>query len=208
MRESATRRRAWWIDVGTALVVLAVLIGVGRTAMFGRDDPAASRPSHQAVTGVATHTAPAAAFNPAEQQIVGLLPPGYSASACAPATDPFPSAVASLDCSQNATSDSPAYARFTLYNDLDALTGDFQSTADGMALSPCPGGNTSPGPGTWTYGSNARQISGKVVCGSVADHANIAWTRDAQLLLATVNGGPDLNSLYQWWQRYGGMTQH
>jgi hypothetical protein len=39
---------------------------------------------------------------------------------------------------------------------------------------------------------------GKVVCGSVADHANIAWTRDAQLLLATVNGGPDLNSLYQW----------
>ena len=55
-----------------------------------------------------THTAPAAAFNPAEQQIVGLLPPGYSAAACAWATDPFPSAVASLDCSQNATSDSPA----------------------------------------------------------------------------------------------------
>ena len=99
---------------------------------------------------------------------------------------------------------SPAYARFTLYNDLDALTGDFQSTADGMALSPCPEGNTSPG--TWSYGSDPGQVAGKIVCGSIVDRPDIAWTRDAALLLSTVNGGPDLNGLYRWWQRYGGMN--
>ncbi len=77
-----------------------------------------------------------------------------------------------------------------------------------MVLSPCPGGGTSPAPGTWTSGSNTDQTSGWVVCGSVADRANVAWTRDAQLLLATVNGGPDLNTLYQWWRRFGTRTQH
>ncbi len=44
------------------------------------------------------------------------------------------------------------------------------------------------------------------MCGTVEDQADIAWTRDAQLLLATVNGGPDLGGLYQWWQRYGAAT--
>ena len=204
MRGSATRKRARWASEVVAFAALAVLVGLG-FAMFLRDNPG---PARQAVKGVATNTVRAQGFSPAEQQIVGLLPPGYSAAACAPATNPFPSAVASLDCSQNVTSVNPSYARFTLYNDMDALTGGFQATADGMALSPCPGAKSSAGPGTWTYGSNASQISGKVVCGSIADRANIAWTRDAQLLLATVNGGPDLDTLYQWWQRYGVMTQH
>jgi hypothetical protein len=102
--------------------------------------------------------------------------------------------------------DARRYARFTLYDDLDALTGDFQATADGMAVSPCPGGNTSPG--TWYFNSDPGQIGGKVVCGDIEDRADIAWTRDTQLLLATVNGGPDLDSLYQWWQRYGDTAQN
>jgi hypothetical protein len=204
MRRWATRSRTRWVDIGVGLAVLAVLIVVGRIAMFGRDTPA---PTDQAARNAASQAAPASAFSPDEQRIVGLLPPGYSAAACARAINPFPNAIASLDCSQSANSDTPAYARFTLYNDLDALTGDFQQTADGMVVSPCPGGNTWPGPGTWTYGANADQIGGKIICGTVADRANIAWTRDPQLLLATVNGGPNLNSLYQWWRRYGGMTQ-
>jgi hypothetical protein len=197
------RRRRAWIDIVVGLAVLAVLIGVGRVAMFGRDTPAPA-----AAKNVASQASPASSFNPDEQRIVGLLPPGYSAAACARATNPFPNAIASLDCSQSTTSNTPTYARFTLYNDLDALTGDFQQTADGMVVSPCPGGNTWPVPGTWTYGPKGDQVGGKIICGTVEDRANIAWTRDAQLLLATANGGPDLNSLYQWWRRYGGMTQH
>lgn len=201
MGESATGQRVRWVLAGVAVAVLAVLIGVC-VLMFVRDE---RTPAREGVRGVATHAAPAGDFSPAEQRIVGLLPAGYAASACARAISPFPSAIASLDCSQTG-SENPTYARFTLYNDLDALTGDFQSTADRMAISPCPGGN--PSPGTWTYGSDPGQIAGKIVCGSIENRADIAWTRDAQLLLATINGGPDLNSLYQWWQDYGGTAQH
>ncbi|WP_156764022.1 hypothetical protein [Mycobacterium sp. 852002-50816_SCH5313054-b] len=205
MRGLAIRRRALWVGLGAALLVLAVLIGLGRFALWNRD---ARAPTQGAARTVASQAGSAKNFSPSEQQILGLLPPGYTAAACARATDPFPTAVASLDCSQSADSGTPTYARFTLYDDLDALTGDFQTTASGMLVSACPADNTFPLPGTWSYGSNPSQIGGKVVCGSVADRANIAWTRDAQLLLATVNGGPNLDSLYQWWQRYGILTQH
>ena len=201
----ATRLRPLFVRAAGALAVLAVLLGVGAAVIFfDRDEPG----SGQAATGAAKHTVSVGDFTPGEKQIVGLLPPGYVATACTRATDPFPNAVASLDCTQNANSPTPTYARFTLYNDLGALTGDFQLTAQGMVLSPCPGGSVSPAPGNWTSGSNTDQTSGRVVCGTVADRANVAWTRDAQLLLATVNGGPDLNTLYQWWQRFGTRTQH
>jgi hypothetical protein len=205
MRKWATRQRPWLVRVGGAFAVVAVILGIGAAVVFfDRDEPG----STQAVTDRATHTISPSEFSPAENQIVGLLPPGYGAAACTRATDPFPSAVASLDCTQNASSDTPTYARFTLYQDLGALTGDFQLTAQGMVMSPCPGGSVSPAPGTWTSGSNANEIGGRVVCGTIADRANVAWTRDAQLLLATVNGGPDLNTLYQWWQQYGTRMQH
>jgi len=197
MRGSAARQRARWALAGVAFAALAVLMGLG-VILFVRDKPA---PARAAVRGVATPAVRADEFSPDEQRIVALLPGGYTANACARATNPFPNAIASLDCSQTGSA-SPTYARFTLYNDLDALTGDFQSTTDGMVVSPCPGGK--PSPGAWAYGSDPGQIGGKIICGSVEDRADIAWTRDAQLLLATVNGGPDLNSLYEWWRRYGG----
>ncbi|MHA7651625.1 hypothetical protein ACX9NE_21890 [Mycobacterium sp. ML4] len=143
-------------------------------------------------------------YTAAERQIIALLPPGYTATSCRRATDPFPSSVASLDCTDDMHSDTPDYARFTLYDNLGALTADFYETAAIMSVSPCPGGNASPG--TWDYGPHLTSPGGKIVCGSVEDRADIAWTCDAQLLLATVNGSPDLNDLYQWWQRYGAAT--
>lgn len=203
---STPKRRARLVDIITAVVVFAVLIGVGRIAMFGRDIPAPNTPSQESLGGVSNPANAAKNFSPAEQQVVALLPPGFSANACARAIDAFPNALASLDCSQNITTDTPTYARFTLYKDLEALIGDFQTTADGMVMLPCPG-STAASPGTWTYGSDANQISGRIVCGTIADRANLAWTRDAQLLLATVNGGPGLNGLYQWFQRFGVQTQ-
>jgi hypothetical protein len=207
MRVWAAPKRTRIVDIITGLVVLAVLIGVGRIAMFGRDVPAPNTPSQESVAGVNSPAGSTKSFSPAEQQIVALLPPGFSGSACTRATDAFPNSLASLDCTSNITTDTPTYARFTLYKDLEALIGDFQTTADGMMLSPCPG-STAASPGTWTYGADANQVSGRIVCGTIADRANIAWTRDAQLLLATVNGGPSLNSLYQWFQRFGVQTQH
>jgi hypothetical protein len=206
MRVSAIQLHARWLDAVAAFAVLALLVGMGAAVLlFDRDEPGRTQP---AVRGVANHPVPAHEFTEVQQRIVGLLPAGYTAAACMPASNAFPNAIGSLDCTQNqnVAPGSPAYARFTLYDSMDALNGDFQASVDGMAVSPCPDGNVSPG--TWTYDSDPGQIGGKVACGRIEDVADIAWTRDDQLLLSTVDGGADLNGLYLWWQRYGGRNQH
>ncbi len=201
-------RRVGWIQIGAAFAVLAGLVGAA-IALLGTDGRLGTHdhsPSHEPLRSAATVILPAGQFSPAEQRVLGLLPAGYTANGCTRATNPFPNAVASLDCTQAVTSVNPSYARFTLYDDLDALTGDFQETAENMAVSPCPGATTTALAGTWYYSSDPGQVGGKVVCGVIEDRPNIAWTRNAQLLLATVNGGPDLGTLYQWWQRYGSLV--
>jgi hypothetical protein len=167
-------------------------------AMLGRGNPMFTS---DGVKDIATTEGDAEPFTPTEQQILGLLPAGYPPSSCKRATNPFPTAIASLDCVDESNSDTPDFARFTLYTNVDYLTSDFYATADGMAVSQCPGGNASPA--TWNLGSNPGQVGGKIVCGSVEDRPGVAWTRNAQLLLASVNGGPSINDIYQWWQRYG-----
>lgn len=152
-------------------------------------------------TGMA-HAAP---FTAAEDQLIVLLPPGYTAASCTRATNPFPAAIASLDCRDAANTDTPDYARFTLYDTVAALNTDFDASVASMSVTPCPNGN--PSPGDWNYGPDLSIPGGKVVCGSIADQADVAWTRDGQLLLATVNGGPSLDDLYQWWQRYAATGQ-
>lgn len=50
-------------------------------------------------------------------------------------------------------------------------------------------------------------ITGQNVCGTVAGAPDIEWTRDRQLLLLVVHGGADVESLYQWWSRFGNASQ-
>ncbi|MGO9505800.1 MAG: hypothetical protein ACLPXZ_00110 [Mycobacterium sp.] len=173
-------------------------------ARTGRIGAAFAAVAVAGVVGAALGSGEATAdqFTPSEQQLVRLLPPGYAAHSCARAANPFPNSIASLDCSQDANSDSPEYARFTLYSNAASMNADFDITAGAMMVAPCPDGN--PSPGTWTYQSDSGLLGGRIVCGFVDDLADIAWTRDGQLLLATVNGGSDLDNLYQWWRRYGG----
>ena len=187
-----------WVQAGVALSALVVVAGVIRGVTLGREGPQPSRPD--------TDTPSAEMFSPEEWRIIDLLPPGFAAAACERSTDPFPDAVASLDCSENPGSDDPTDARFTLYDQPGALTDDFITTVANMAIARCPGGD-SWGPGTWTLDTKTGALGGKVVCGTVDDRPNIAWTRDAQLLLATVNGGANLGTLYEWWHRYGAGVQ-
>lgn len=198
---SARQQPNGWIGACATFVALGILVLVG-AAMLGPVEPASTS---DAVQGAGTAEAPAEPFSPAEQRLVGLLPPGYAAKSCTRASDAFPHAAASLDCTQDQNSDSRDYARFTLYDDAGTLANDFESTVAGMTVTQCPDGNLSPG--IWNYESTPGQTGGRIVCGSVEDRADIAWTRDAQLLLATINGGPDLGTLYEWWRRYGGSTE-
>jgi len=196
---AAANRGNRWVLAGGVLAALLVVAGVVSGVMQGRDGPPPSRTDRD--------TASAGAFSPEEWRIIKLLPPGFGAANCERSTDPFADAVASLDCSLDSGSDDPTDARFTLYAEPGALTDDFITTAANMAIARCPGDNPW-GPGTWTLDTKAGTVGGKVACGTVDDRPNIAWTRDSQLLLATVNGGANLGALYEWWHRYGaGMQQ-
>ncbi|KZS60584.1 hypothetical protein [Mycobacterium ostraviense] len=135
-------------SASAVFAVLGVLAGAG---VLTRGAPV-SAPTATLVTGIATTEAVAEPLTPTEQQVVRLLPAGYSAGSCMRATHPFPAAIASLDCTDDLQSDTPDYARFTLYDNVDSLTADFYATAESMAVSPCPGGNASPG--SWDYGSS------------------------------------------------------
>lgn len=195
MTVGASRGNRWVLAV-VVLSALLVVAGVVRGVMEGRDGPPPSHPD----------TAPAGAFSPEEWRIIDVLPPGFGAANCERSPDPFPDAVASLDCSLDSGSDDPTDARFTLYAEPGALTDDFITSVANMAIARCPGNNPW-GPGTWSLDTKTGAAGGKLACGTVEDRPNIAWTRDAQLLLATVNGGADLGALYDWWLRYGAGGQ-
>lgn len=145
-------------------------------------------------------------FSDDEQKIVNLLPPGFSAGGCVTATDPPAplDATASLQCAANGGSKGPTTGRFTLWRDVETMSGDFRSQTGGnpwFTPVPCPGVGGSTG--SWSYNTTPDQASGEVLCGSYQGAPNVEWTRNAQLLTLDVNGGPDIESLFQWWSASG-----
>jgi len=170
------------------LAVLAVLCGMG------------------AATGVRAPRAAAVQFSDDEQKIANLLPPGFPSSLCRTANDPIPppEAVASLECTASGGPGGPTTGRFTLWPDADTMNDQFQTQVVGSALwapSPCPGADASPG--NWKYTGTPDRVDGQLLCGSFQGSPNIEWTRDSQLLTLDVAGGPDIDSLFQWWTSYG-----
>lgn len=146
----------------------------------------------------------AAPFNPEEQQIVDALPFGFAGNACKPVRDAPPGSVASLDCDQNAGLRAPMDGRFTRFADLDSMNRAFQndlaSRGADYAPVPCPG--VAGSPGQWHYTASPDEPAGQIFCGTFQGAPDIEWTRDGELLLLNVHGGPDLNSLFGWWDGY------
>jgi hypothetical protein len=159
-----------------------------------------------AFTFVPAPRAAATDFSPQEQQIANELPVGFDPGSCTTAANPpGPSnAVASLDCRQNSAPNAPKNGRFTLFADPVAMGTDFQNAANPgpqYAPTPCPGATGSPS--AWNYTATPDQPEGDIVCGTFQGSPDIQWTRSSQLLILDVMGSSDLNSLYQWWARYG-----
>lgn len=150
--------------------------------------------------------ADAVQFSDDEQKIVNLLPSGFAPSDCVTASDPPPplDAAASLQCTSNARGNGPTTGRFTLWRDVETMSGDFQAQTGGSSWfspSPCPGANSPTV--TWSYNTTSDQAAGMVLCGSYQGAPNVEWTRNAQLLTLDVNGGPDIESLFRWWSSSG-----
>lgn len=187
----------------------------GRRSVRGRASRAIGRSAVGALTVLAgpgfvscvgAQPASAAPFTPDEERIVADLPVGFSGSSCDTASSPAPGSVASLDCGQNAGFDAPAGGRFTLFADPDSMNRAFQNDLTGrgpdFVTSPCPGWDASV-PAPWHYTETPAETAGQIFCGTFKGAPDIEWTRDRELLLLNVHDGPDLNRLFQWWDRFG-----
>lgn len=146
---------------------------------------------------------PAARFSPEEQRIVSVLPIGFAANSCRTAGTPPAESVASLDCLNGSTQ-----GRFSLFVGPDSMNRAFQHDltkyGSGHPPPPCPGLDDSPA--NWHYAVTPDQTAGQIVCGIFEGTPAIEWTRNRQLLLLDVHSGADVNSLFQWWGRFGNAT--
>jgi len=142
----------------------------------------------------------AATASPADQQkLQGLLPQGYAADSCKPAELPK-GALAKVTCSANSDPGGPLSASYTLAPDAAALKASFDGIVGAAKVVNCPGNIQSPGP--WRRNATPNQIAGTLFCGLRGDTPTLAWTNDAGLMLATIDGaksGPNLDKLYAWW---------
>jgi hypothetical protein len=179
MRDSSRPRTGWPVLGATATVILAAL-GVGGMLT--------------AVPAAATTQDSASQLTPDQQRLLDKIPAGFT---CQPASDPpAPSGtVAALDCFNNTIQ---AGARYLLFPNASALNSNFKGFASGdTTIQPCPDGSN--GPESWHANADPNVPLGQVFCDSWQNQAEIVYTKTADLIQATVGGGPDLNTLWQWW---------
>ena len=182
-----TGLRSRWRRHGSVLGMLTVVAGFGLMTYATAAPAAATR------------------FSPDEQRILEELPDGFGADTCETARNLPAGSLAGLKCGQNAGLSGPAGGRFVLFADPDALNRAFQDDLAGRGPDyqsvPCPGTSESPNP--WHFTSTPWEVAGQMFCGTYKGAPDIEWTRDRELLLLNVHDGPDLNSLSEWWDRYG-----
>lgn len=200
-RSRSVPRPRRWLTAG-ALGAAAAAVGLGVWLAFPSHNstprPAAPRNSTSSPAG-ATSTATAATPVPIEQ-LRRLIPAaGYPPGACTPATQGR--AAAMMSCGPNLDPGGPSAAMYTLAYDpasLQAALAQVISTANTVV---CPGNIQSPGP--WRRVADPSVPKGTVFCGIRDDRPLVAWTVDAERLLAVVASDvPDpnaLNALYAWW---------
>jgi hypothetical protein len=165
---------------------LVVLCGLGFTAT-ATSTPASATPDSTA--GSAD-----------QQTLMGMLSQGYSSANCTPVAVSG-SRRASVKCEHNSDPGGPTDAFFTLYSDPGAMAADFSDDISYDELSACPG-IPEPSPTKWHYHSSG-EVAGSLSCGTFGGaFAEVEWTSDADLLLASASG-PDIAALYEWWTTKG-----
>ncbi|MFF2113797.1 hypothetical protein [Rhodococcus koreensis] len=183
------------LPAATRSLAAASLIGLCAlgSAATATAAPTTPTPAPSSATGTPTSGSTATPQN--MQKLMGLLPKGYSATACTPVSLTG-AKLATVDCSQNTDAGGPTAARFSLYPDPATMNADFQATLTDDALATCPGGEQSPF--TWHYTRSPDQTAGSAACGTYRNIPEIVWTNNAHTVLAAAQG-TDIASLYQWW---------
>ncbi|WNG86439.1 serine/threonine-protein kinase [Mycobacterium sp. ITM-2016-00317] len=170
-------------------------------SMAARTDgavPTSPEPSRRTRTA----TTPALPSDSADEQLMSLLSGGHDSSNCQPVQPPAAGAVATVDCTQALTPSGPAFARYSIFADRNALDAAFNEAVQvNSELMQCPGSGIDS-PTTWHYVDSPDQVVGQIACGTYNDNADVVWTNDEYLLLVDAQGS-DLAELHNWWLQYG-----
>lgn len=193
-------RRKQLLGLAAALAVVVGLIA-WMTNRSGSEELAAD-PGDAGTAAAANGPAAPLASAEAQARLLKLLPPGYPQDTCTPAA-PMGGAVAEVNCGRNIDPGGPPSATYSLFPDAGALHLSFDNTVQAATVVVCPGRIQSPG--AWHRTATPDKPSGMLLCGMRQGSPTLAWTNDANLVLArlhTEHSTPSLEQLYTWWSSH------
>ncbi|MCQ4365342.1 serine/threonine-protein kinase [Mycobacterium gordonae] len=194
------RLRNPWVLIGAlALVVLLVLAAQGIRLSL-RPNPAAA-PKTTTVAPTPSSSTPPTGSADAMARLLSLLPLGYAPGACRPFLPPK-DALARVICDKNIDPGGPNRAVFTVFGETETLRQFFDGLLRTDIMVNCPGEAKSP---TDWHHADSPQIGGRAFCAVQDSSPSLAWTNEAQLMIALVQGdpqGPSLEELDAWWKKH------
>jgi len=139
--------------------------------------------------------------NSFESKLMAVLPRGYDAGVCTPASPPAAGALATVDCGKASPAGGPENARYSLFADQAALDRAFDdSMGANSELFPCPNSNADS-PTTWHFTETPDKVEGRIACGVFNGNQDITWTFNSNLLIGDAQG-PNLQDLHDWWLKF------
>jgi hypothetical protein len=158
------------------------------------------RPSSDSDAGPSS--APPTTPSPKADQLLQMVPAGYSPDSCEPVAAPK-DALAQVNCDKNSDTGGPLSSTYTLVRDKAALDGALNDIMKASTRVNCPGNIQSPGP--WRRNATPDKVSGVLFCGVQDGRPTVAWTDDARLVVSEVQSGPQgptFDELYAWWSSH------
>jgi serine/threonine kinase PknH len=146
--------------------------------------------------------APTTTPRPETDRLLRLVPTGYSADACKPASEPK-DALAQVDCARNTDPGGPVTATYTLVENKAALAAAFNEIVLASTRVNCPGNIQSPGP--WRRNATPDKVSGVLFCGVQDGRPTVAWSDESRLVVGKAQSGqegPTFDELYAWWSSH------
>ncbi|CQD13757.1 putative serine/threonine-protein kinase pknh [Mycobacterium lentiflavum] len=202
--ETPGKRSRWPIlaAAGAAVVIAVAAVGIWLTI---KPSPTPQQPPPRAGSGKTTAPSSQGPSND-QARLISLLPPGYLAGTCTPATPEsgsiWTNAVAMVSCGQNTQPGGPSKATYGLFPTPDRLKKSFTDDIANVSLVNCPGEGASPV--SWHYDQTPNEMAGLIACGTYNGHPNVIWTNEEKLMLSDVAGDPaTVEDLHTWWDAYG-----